>query len=284
MSSLAPIDMRSRPGLGIIGLGLVLAFLAGLALATFLGRRQGWFAPQRPPVSLAQPGAASEQGTPSRATLPPPDLAMLAAREAALSAQLGALETRLPAITAEAAGAGAQAARAEALLLASAARRALDRGVPLGPLEEQLRRRFADNRAAVDAIAEAARAPVTLEDLRLGLDAIAPELQSGGPDGVGRALRRELGTLVVLRRTSSPSPLPAERVARARRLLDGGQVEAALAEAQKLPGAARARNWMAAARRYLRARQILDQLEAVALTRPATIADPANGPITSVGQ
>lgn len=272
MSSLPPADTRSRPRLAMIGLTLVLTFLLGLAVAVYGGRRYGWFAPQRPPAVFVQPAPLPTPLPPPVTTAP--DLAALAAREAALSARLGALEARLPAITADAAGAGAQAGRAEALLVASAARRALDRGVPLGRLEDQLRFRFPLNARAVDTVIAAARAPVTLEDLRLAFHAITPDLQTGAREGFFPALRRELGSLIVLRRAGSPSPLPAERVARARRLLDGGQVEAALAEARTLPGAPRASAWMAAARRYLAARQAIDALENAAIATPPAASSP----------
>jgi hypothetical protein len=111
-----------------------------------------------------------------------------------------------------------------------------------------------------------------LEDLRLGFDAIGPELQTGSQDGVWRALRRELGELIVLRRTDAPRSLPVERLARARRLLEGGQVEAAVAEARALPGAARAGNWLAAAGRYIEARRALDVLEDAATRLPVAEA------------
>lgn len=280
MSSLPPVDTRARPRYALIGLALVLTFLAGLAVAAWTGRRFGWFAPPVAPVAAPQPSAAP---TLPRPTVPPADLAMLTAREAALSAQLAELEARLPVIAADVTAAGAQAGRAEAVLVAGAVRRALDRGVPLGRLEEQLRLRFPNDAPTVETVVQAAGEPVTLEDLRLGFDAIAPELQSGARAGFLPALRRELGTLIVLRRAGSPSPLPAERVARARRLLDSGQVEAALAETQTLPGADRALNWTAAARRYVAARRALDSLEEAALavptiqvpTSPATAPSPA---------
>ncbi|PAX07463.1 hypothetical protein [Sphingomonas lenta] len=277
MSSLPPVDPRSRPRYALIGLALVLTFLAGLAVAAWTGRRFGWFAPPAAPVVAPQPSAAP---APPRPALPQADLATLTAREAALASQLAALEARLPVIAADVAQAGSQAGRAEAVLVAGAVRRALDRGVPLGRLEEQLRLRFPNDAPTVETIVQAAGEPVTLEDLRLGFDAIAPELQSGARDGVFPALRRELGTLIVLRRAGSPSPLPAERVARARRLLDSGQVEAALAETQTLPGAGRALNWTAAARRYVAARRALDSLEEAALAVPAVQAPvtPGNAP------
>lgn len=280
MSSLPPVDTRSRPRLALIGLALVLTFLAGLALAAYLGRRYALFAPQGSPVA-AVPARAAASPAPLPAAAPAPDFTVLAAREEELSARIAALEARLSTVGVDAEAAGARAGRAEALLAAAAARRALDRGQPLGWLEEQLRRRFPADVVAVDTVIRAARAPVTLEDLRLGFDAVAPELQTGAAAGFFPALRRELGALVVLRRTNSPSALPAERVARARRLLDSGQVEAALAEARTLPGAGRAAGWTAAAARYADARRALDRLEGAAVAGPETPLPAAPAPVTA---
>lgn len=276
----SPVDTRSRPRFGIIGLLFVLTFLLGLAVAAWGARRFGWFAPDPAPVAVAQPAApvAAQPGPPSTPA-PASDLATLTAREAALAAQLATLEARVGAITGDALAAGAQAGRAEALLTAVAARRLLDRGLPLGRVEQQLYQRFgAASPRAVEVVAAAARAPVTLEDLRLGLDAIGPELQTGSREGVWRALRREIGELVVLRRAGAPRSLPVERLARARRLLDGGQVEAAVAEARTLPGASRAGNWMRAAGRYLEARRALDALEDAATTLTVDTGPAAPGP------
>ena len=89
------------------------------------------------------------------------------------------------------------------------------------------------------------------------------------------SLRRELSGLVVLRQGATPSPLPADRMARARRLLDSGQVEAARAEVTRLPGADEAANWLAAARRYALARRALDILENTALAGPVPATTPA---------
>ncbi|WP_375402764.1 hypothetical protein [uncultured Sphingomonas sp.] len=277
-----PVDTRSRPRFGIIGLLFVLTFLAGLAVAAWGARRFGWFAPE----TVAQPAApvpAQPLQPPAStpAAQPVSDLATLTAREAGLDAQLTALEERMAATTADAAQAGVQAGRAEALLVAVAARRLLDRGVPLGRTEDRLRERFgATNPRAVEVVAAAARAPVTLEDLRLGLDAIAPELQAGSRSDAWSAIRREIGELVVLRRADAPRSLPVERLARARRLLDGGQVEAALVETRTLPGASRAGNWMAAAGRYVEARRALDLLEdaATAAGTPFSSRRPTSAP------
>lgn len=277
----SPVDLRSRPRYGVVGLLFVLVFLAGLAVAAWGARRYGWFLPDRAPVTIVRPAApAAPPAAP--APLPALDLSTLTAREATLASQLAALEARTALIATDADAAGAQAGRAEALLVAVAARRALDRGAALGALEDGLRRRFdAVAPAAVRVVAAAARAPVTLEDLRGGFDAIAPALATEAGAGVWRRVRRELGDLVVLRRADAPRSLPVDRIARARRLLDAGQVEAALVETRTLPGAARAGNWTAAAERYLNARRALDVLEQEAtapVVTPVSAAGALPGP------
>ena len=249
---------------GVVSVLVALAFLIGLGLAVVLVRHQ--FARDRAAVD---PSAALPAVSPTPTTPLASDPATLAAREAVLAGQIAALEARAATLSADAQAAGEQATRAEALLTAMAARRMLDRGQGLGPLEAQLMARFgATQPRAVAVIRAAARAPVTLEDLRQGLDAIGPNVAAGVADGWLSSARRELRTLVVLRRASTPSPLPLDHLARARRLLGSGQVEAARAEVMQMPGAADAANWLAAARRYALARQALDVLENAALTTP----------------
>ena len=115
--------------------------------------------------------------------------------------------------------------------------RAIDRGIGLGYIEGQLRDRFgATQPRAVATVIRAARAPVTIEDLRLGLDSIAPDLVSGGHEALWAGLRNAISNLVVLHKEGSPSPRPSARMARARRLLEAGQVEAALAEIERFTG------------------------------------------------
>jgi len=213
---------------------------------------------------------------------PNSDPAVLATREAALAAQLTALEARTAAVTSDAAAAATQAGRAEGLLVAFAARRALDRGMGLGYLEEQLRNRFGSMQPrAVSYVIAAARQPVTLESLRQGLDAIAPGIATVSSDGWFASLRRELGGMVVLRHAGTPSSRPPDRLARARVLLENGQVEAARAEIARLPGAGDAGNWMDAANRYVQARHALDLIESAAIlgqTSKPTVAAIAPAP------
>ncbi|MGJ3628896.1 hypothetical protein AB5I41_22215 [Sphingomonas sp. MMS24-JH45] len=215
-------------------------------------------------------GGNARPRCPTAATVAEPapatDPVTLATREAALAGQLASLEARAATVGAESQAAANRATRAEGILVAFAARRAIDRGVGLGYLEEQLRQRFgASIPRETEAVIRAARAPVTAEDLRVGLETATPTLLAGDDDwwaGIGSELRN----LIVIHAAGTPSPLPADRVARARRMLDAGNVEAALAEIARLPGAGRASNWTAAARRYVEVHRALDTLEAAAIT------------------
>lgn len=248
MTDYAPIEAQRprRGGTTLVIVLIVVAFVAGIALMGYAMKRIPWLGastavPAAKPVaqptnspefSPAQPLNAN--GEPAAAL----DTATLETREAALAGQLASLEARTATVSADAAAAGGQAGRAEGVLIAFAARRALDRGTGLGYLEEQLRERFgATQPRAVAYVIQASRQPVTLEDLRQGLDAIAPDIATVSSDDWWTSFRRELGNLVVLRKAGTPSPLPADRLVRARRLLDGGQVDAARAEVARLPGA-----------------------------------------------
>lgn len=278
-------DLRQGPPprgmrMGVVSVLVAVVLLLGLFTGILLGRRG--IAPEAAEIEPVQATTATRPATPLAATSPaaPIDMSLLSAREAVLAGQLAALEARTGALTVTADAAGGQAARAEALLIVVAARRALDRGMPLGNLEGQLQQRFGTTRPHAVAIVRAmARQPGTLEDLRQAFEAIAPAAASGVSDGWLSTIRREFGNLVVLRRAGTPSPRPAEHLARARRLLQADQVEAALAEVSLLPGVRDAANWKAAARRYILARRALDVLESAAFVAPATVPAPAPQPI-----
>ena len=60
------------------------------------------------------------------------------------------------------------------------------------------------------------------------------------------------------------------RRTRAQRMVEGGQVDGALAEIIRLPDHSAADKWVMAARRYLAGRGALDQIETAALLDPAT--------------
>ncbi|MBS0479344.1 MAG: hypothetical protein JSR79_08600 [Proteobacteria bacterium] len=260
------------------GIALV-TFLIGVLIAVWAINRFGASGAAEQPQNVpAAPQPTKVIVTPPVAT----DPASLSARQELLSAQLTALEQRGAAITAASASAYGNATRAEGLFVALAARRQISRGQGLGYLEQQLRDRFgATQPNEVNAIIAASRDPVTVEDLRLGLDQIGPQLALGpsGGTGWGGSVWRLLGSLIIVHPRNTPSPVPSERLARVRRMLAQDQVEAAVEEVNKLPGAAQATGWMTGAKRYVEARKALNVLEAAALSgrvvNPAT-ANPAS--------
>jgi hypothetical protein len=201
---------------------------------------------------LTEPVAASPS-LPQPATQPvPADTAVLEARIA-----------RLENTTQQVAG---SAGRADGLLVSFAARRAIDRGVPLGYLESLLSERFgASNRQAVATVITAGRNPVRLDQLQAQFEALGPQLQGGGEVGFWQATRQQLGSLISIHRADRPSVKPSATYARASARLDAGQVDQALAEAMRLPGIGSAGPWVNQARRYIAAHRALDEIESAAL-------------------
>ena len=212
------------------------------------------------------PPATQSEATAPTTTLTP-DL------ERALAVRVADLEDRLSRINVQAQAASGNAARAEGLLIAFAARRALDRGSPLGYIDPQLRLRFGDAQPkAVTTIINASREPVTLEELSSGLDELGPALMTGSSgEGFWADFTRELSELFVIRRPGTPSPAPHQRLIRAKRYVETGNVDAAIAEVEKLPGVEEdedALQWMEKARRYNEARRALDVIETAAILEP----------------
>lgn len=190
------------------------------------------------------------------------------------STRIAELEQRLSAVENATQRAEGFAGRADALVVAFAARRAIDRGVALGFLENLLVDRFgAQHQAAVATIVTASRQPLRLEDLTSEYEALAPELRRGGPeDSWWTGFKRELGSLVELHRADRPAVSAEARYNRALQRLSMGDVDQALAETMRMPGAARASDWVAKARRYVAAHRALDEVESAAL-----LAGPGSG-------
>jgi hypothetical protein len=240
----------------------LLLLIAGAGLAIWglsrwdAGARFVGVAPAAPPLSA--PGLVAG----------PPVAALVAPQVN----ELAALEARLDLLERETQNVQGSAGRADALVIAFAARRALERGVALGYLEPLLIERFGQqHQAAVATIVTASRNPVTQGMVLAEFDRLGPMLRGAGPDDDWwTSTRRELGSLVSIRRTDSPSPRPAARFDRARARLANGEVDAALAETMRLPGAARpeAQGWVARARRLIAAKRALDEIESAALVGP----------------
>ncbi len=261
----APVPTAPARGnpMTMILIAVLIAFITGLAVMAVVFRAGDWWGQPAPgPAAPVQPAVSA-----APVTAPGMDVATLAAREQILAARLESLDARLKATDADARVAASYAGRAEAMMLVFGARRALERGQELGIIAGELRRRLGT--AAPEAVAtviSASGEPITLEDLRVAFDQIAPRLSTSQPDdGWLSAIQREMSTLVIIRKQDAPSPHPRERLARARRLLGQGHVEAALAEVARLPGAQGAESWMAAAGRYIATRRALDTLETAAI-------------------
>jgi hypothetical protein len=223
----------------------------------------GWIRPEA--VEAPQPVLVAAK--------PPPVIVQPAPlADPALAEHVNELQARLVTVEARADAITSNAARAEGLLIAFAARRALDRGQSLGYLEGLLRDRFGERDAAsVAQVIAASQRPVTLLQLREGLDALRPKLVARNPEeGLWTGVRRELSGLFVLRHADQPSQAPTDRFLRATQALEEGQVDAAAAEVARMPGASGAADWLAQARRYVLARNALDRLETAALLTPRT--------------
>jgi len=196
------------------------------------------------------------------------------------AARVAAIESRLAAIESQTQAAAGSVGRADAMLVAFAARRAIDRGVALGYLEPLLVQRFGpQHQAAVATVVTASRDPVRLDRLITEYRALGPTLRGAGPEeGWWDGFRRELGSIVSIHRADTPSPQPQARYERALARLEAGEVDAALAETMRMPGAANAGSWVAQARRYISAHRALDEIESAALLgNPATPVLPAPG-------
>lgn len=264
-----------------------LFFLLGLGAMGWLlsrwdaGARMIGIAPPPPPAAQAPvrppPAAAAPPSAPAPDADPGGEEPERIVIDPEITRRVAELERRIGQIDTQSRAAVGNADRAEGLLVAFAARRALDRGVPLGFLEALLRQRFGETQApAVGTVIAAARQPVTLQELQDELQSVGPLLIGAGPQqSWWGALRAELGSLVTVRREDSPSTEPAERLRRARSRLDAGQVDVALAEVLRLPGRDHAAEWIADARRYVLARRALDTVETAALLEPRTISTAA---------
>jgi hypothetical protein len=268
----------------------LVAFLLGLgAMGYILARwdaaaRVVGVAPTPPPAALAAPPALP----PAQAVAAPPASGAAPEEEPErilidpeVGRRVSALEQRIAQLDTQSRAAVGNADRAEGLLVAFAARRALDRGVALGFLEALLRERFGTSQPrAVGMILLAARNPVTLQELQLGLQEAGPRLVGTPPDATWwTAIQAELGALITVRRRDTPSPEPEERLRRATQRLDAGQVDVALAEVSRIPGNATAADWIRKARLYVAARAALDTIETAALLEPRA---PAPAPAVPV--
>ena len=266
-----------RPLWQLLALPLV-AFLAGLAAmgwllarwgtaATFLGVAP---APPAAPTASVAPAPISVEREPATELPIEPISGERLVIDPETTRRVNRLEERLALLDLQSRTAVGNADRAEGLLVAFAARRAIDRGVALGYIETLLRQRFAATEPqSVATVLTVARQPVTVQSLQKQFQEVAPHLSGGGQgQSWWGAFKTEMAGVITIRRENTPSTQPAERLRRAGQSLEAGQVEVALLEVLRLPGHERADPWIANARRYVASHRALDRLESAALLEP----------------
>ena len=257
--------VRRRSPWVVISAVVLAAFLLGAAAAWYLLR----------PGDLDALDLVSIREAP--AAPPPSTLELDPGQEAALERRIAEMEQRLARIDVQADEAAGNATRAEGLLIAFAARRAVERGDALGYLAREVQTRFGVAEPdAVSTVLAAERDPVTLDQLLARLDGLGPHLgQAPAQEGMMTWISRELGDLFVVRREDAPSPAPERRLERARQFLESGRADAAVQEVQNLPNVAGTAEWIAAAQRYAAAQRALERLEAAAILEPRDLRDGA---------
>ncbi len=165
----------------------ILAFVAGVAAMGWLLARSGTaaaflgVAPPPPPAAEAPPPAVAVEREPLVEPQPegPPGERLVIDPET--TRRVNRLEERLALLDLQSRAAVGNADRAEGLLVAFAARRAIDRGVALGYIETLLRQRFAATEPqAVATVLTVARQPVTVQSLQKSFQEVAPHLSGGG--------------------------------------------------------------------------------------------------------
>ena len=250
---------------------ILLVVAAIVAAAAWYGWQSGMFklasSEETPAPLLAPNGAATQSAAAISANAVAADAAL-----SGTTAKVYALEQRLAELNQQAVTAAGQASHAEALLVAFAARRAIERGQPLGYLETQLRVRFGDGQPnAVNRVITAAQKPLTVPMLSEQLVQLEPQLIGGSAtEGGWSWLTRQMSELFVIRHESATSPTAESRVQRAREAMAGGRIASAIAEVERMPGKDAAREWLTRARELVVTQRALDQLETASLAFPLT--------------
>lgn len=198
-----------------------------------------------------------------------------------LETRLALLEERFSRIDFEADAASGNAARAEGLLIAFAARRLVERGEPLGYVSDQLQLRFADAQPrAVETIVAFARNPVTVDELGARLEALTPDLTDNTQNqNFWQRTRQEVVSLFRVRSDSPTLVAPQARIDRARLMLSARRIRTAIDEVERLPGAEAANTWIADAQRFQAVEQALDLIEMTAMLEPRRLKDSSDQPV-----
>jgi hypothetical protein len=276
-STLARAQERRSGRNTLIGIGAG-AFLLGVATVGLVLRSgiapSDLFEVKRAqPVSLPASPAPTPSASASESSAARQAVEQVVQQQGGLDSRVAAMEQRLSKLDLQLQAASGNASRTEGLLVAFAARRAVERGAPLGYLSDQLQLRFGEAHPdSVRTIVDFSHDPVTLDQLVARLQGMAPELvKAPKNEGAISWLGREISDLFVIRRETTPSPEPERRLERARLFLEAGRIKPAVAEIRQMPNAPEAASWIADAERYVAARDALDLLETTAILDPRNL-------------
>jgi hypothetical protein len=283
MNDYQPVGQAKKGGIKFryIFVLMLLTFIGGAILSVWAADKYNWLgggsadqtAAYIPPAIEAKPAfdVLSPDSNPSIPNVGP------------VADRVDDLEERLSRINAEAAAASGNANRAEGMLIAFAARRAIDSGAQLGYIGQQLSERFsATQPQAVAQILAAANRPVTLDQLRAELVANGNSWTTPSGMSAWARFRSEMSELFILRHESTPSPAPSRRLERAKQYTEVGNIAAALREISNLPGKMQAAAWTEKAGNYVAARAALDKIERAALVQ-VPVAPPIAVPVPDAG-
>ncbi len=267
-----PPNQPKRSVRSLVGVGLLAFLLGALAVAWLVWDGRFNVPPAEEPAPAEPVEATQSAETPATET---PDSPANIKAVSGVEARLAMLEDRFSRLNLQANAASGNAARAESLLIAFAARRMIDRGEPLRYLEDQLRLRFTNAQPrAVDTIIDFGKAPVTIDELSARLDALTPRLTGKSDDeSFWDKASRELSGLFTVRTEPSSLLSPEARLERARVMLTAGKIPEAVDQVQRLPGADAADRWVADALRYESTRKALDLIETTAMLDPSRLQD-----------
>lgn len=262
------MERSGRSGIGwtarlLIALALILAGAAAATWGLARSERAAKFLGVAPPIADAAATVAPAQ----QAVAPVQVVPVPTSPTPALDARIAELQARLERVESQADQARGSVGRTDALLIAVASRRSVDRGVGLGYLEPLLVSRYGRSHPQpVATIVTASRSPVRLTDLIARYQDLRPELLGPPPnENAWAGIQRGFSSLISVHRSDRPSSQPQARYERALAHLMAGEVDFALAETMRLPGAPRAREWIMDARRYVAAHRALDEIESAAL-------------------
>jgi len=280
VTALPPQRRQRSSNVLVVG---VLAFLLGGAIVGYLF----WSGSLRhvvpsPPLAEASAEPEAVDTTESVDVVAEEEDAQPAKQIGSVEARLALLEDRLSRIDFQADAASGNAARAEGLLIAFAARRMIDRGEPLGYVADQLRLRFMNAQPrAVETIVGFAQKPVTVDELSARLEALSPELtEKLGTESIWQRTGRQISNLFVVHRDPSALVSPSARIDRARLMLTSRRIGNAIEEVQRLPNADAAQTWIADARRYQAVQKALDLIETTAMLEPRRLQDATGQSVT----